>query len=317
MDDAAATPRQVWLDTDPGFDDWMAWALLEADPAVRLHGVSVVAGNAPLAATLDNALRIKALHGFATPVHAGCDRPLVQPAVTAEDVLGAGAMASHGRRLPAARAAPSPGHGVAALVDCVRAHPGQVTLLAVGPLSNVAAALALAPELPSLLRSLVIMGGSAHGGNTTPVAEFNVYADPEAAQRVFECGVPVQMFGLDGCRHVPVDEAHLALLRRLPGERAAIFCDHLDAYIEHGRREGATGMALYDPAPVIWLARPDLFELRPARVDVELAGRHTRGMTVCDFRVPPARANARVAVAADGAAALDWVMATLPRALSV
>jgi len=307
--------QEIWLDTDPGFDDWMAWALLEADPGIELLGVSVVAGNAPLPAVLANALRIKALHGFAVPVHAGCDRPLVQPQTTAENVLGAGAMASSGRVLPHSPAALTPGHGVQALIDAVRARPGRVTLLAIGPLTNVATAFALAPELPQLLKApLVIMGGSTDTGNTNAVAEFNIHADPEAASAVFNAGIEIVMFGINVCRQVQIGPAELAAMRALAGEPAAIFADHLDAYIGHSHRRGGSTMALYDPSPVIWLARPELFELVPARVDIELDGRYTRGMTVCEFRLPQhGPPNARVAMAAQGGPALAFAVERLTR----
>lgn len=307
----------IWYDTDPGFDDWMAWALLEAEPSFRLHGVSVVAGNAPLSVTLPNALAIKAFHGFDTPVYAGCDRPLAQAAVTAQDVLGAMGMESTGPMLPTTAAQPVPGHGVQAMIDAVRAHPGRITLLAVGPLTNVAAAFALAPELPGLLAGLVIMGGSTVGGNATAAAEFNIHADPEAAARVFECGVPVTMFGLNVCRQVPIGQPQVDRLRAVGSTRAALFAGYVDGYVAIGRRRGRPVQSLYDPTPVMWLARPELFELQPARVDVELLGRFTRGMTVCDLRAPAlARANARVAVAAQGEAALEWAMQRLERLLA-
>lgn len=304
--------RKIWFDTDPGFDDWMAWALLEAEPQFELLGVSVVAGNAPLAITLPNALSIKALHGFATPVFAGCDRPLAQAQVTAQDVLGAHGMATTGALLPACRDGLSPGHGVQALMAAVRAHPGEVTLLAVGPLTNVATAFALAPELPALLKQLVIMGGSTVGGNATAAAEFNIYADPEAAARVFDCGVPVVMFGLNACRQLAVGAAHVQQLRHLRGAAAEIFTGYLDGYVDIARQRGRPAQALYDPTPVVWLARPELFDLQPGRVEIELAGRFTRGMTVCDLR-PPAlpRANARVALQARGEPALAWAMERL------
>ncbi|MFT3820505.1 MAG: nucleoside hydrolase [Rubrivivax sp.] len=306
---------ELWYDTDPGFDDWMAWALIEAEPSFELLGVSVVAGNAPLSVTLPNALAIKAFHGFAAPVHAGCDRPLAQAQVTAQDVLGEQGMETTGPALPpasGAAAAPAPGHGVQALIDCVRARPGRVTLLAVGPLTNVAAAFALAPELPSLLAGLVIMGGAITGGNATATAEFNIHADPEAAARVFDCGVPVAMFGLDVCRQVPIGQPQVERLKALGSEKAAMLAGYVDGYVEIGRRRGRAVQSLYDPTPVIWLARPELFELRPARVDVELQGRFTRGMTVCDLRAPALeRANAQVAVKADGPAAMEWAMQRL------
>jgi purine nucleosidase len=310
----------LWLDTDPGFDDWMAWLLVESLPQhFRLHGVSVVAGNAPLPLTERNALRIKALHGLAAPVYRGCSQPLVQAQSTAQDVLGEEGMESTGRRLPETLAQRADGHAVQALIDCVRAQPGRITLLAVGPLTNVATAFALAPELPSLLAGLVIMGGSTVGGNATAAAEFNIHADPEAAARVFAASSaeqPVVMFGLNACAQVRVGDAELARLRALPGEAAGVFADHLDGYIAIGRRWGRATQSLYDPCPVLWLAEPSLFELRSARVEVELAGQFTRGMTVCDAR-PPAqlRANARVAMTARGRAALDLAFDALCRRL--
>lgn len=303
---------KIWFDTDPGFDDWMAWALLEADPLFDVLGVSVVAGNAPLPRTLANALAIRALHGFTTPVYAGCDRPLAQPQVTAQDILGAHGMATTGPLLPEVDAAPAPGHAVSALIDAVRANPGEVTLLAVGPLTNVAAAFALAPELPSLLQQLVIMGGSTVGGNATAAAEFNIWADPEAAARVFDSGIEVVMFGLNACRQIALGAPQVQHMRGVNG--AEVFTGYMDGYVEIARVRGRPAQALYDPTPVVWLARPELFELKPGRVDIELSGRFTRGMTVCDLRPPAlARANALVALQADGGPALAWAMATLRR----
>lgn len=304
--------QEIWLDTDPGFDDWMAWALLEAEPSFRLHGVGVVAGNAPLERTLANALAIKAWHGFETPVYAGCARPLSQPQTTAQNVLGAHGMETTGALLPEVTAAPEPLHAVQAFIDTVRAHPGRIHLLAVGPLTNIATAFALAPDLPGQLAGITIMGGSTVGGNATAAAEFNIHADPEAAARVFDCGVPVAMFGLNVCRQVTVSAAEVERLRRVDGAQAAVFADYLDGYVEIARRRGRPFQSLYDPTPVIWLARPELFELQSGRVEIELTGRHTRGMTVCDLRAPAQdRANARVAVKAEGAAALEWAMQRL------
>jgi purine nucleosidase len=304
--------RQVWLDTDPGFDDWMAWALLEADPLVRVQGVSVVAGNAALPQVLANARRIGALHGWTTPIHAGCERPLAQPQVTAEDVLGAGGLRTTGAALPDVLAPLAAGDGVDAMIDCVRRHPGRITLLAIGPLTNVATAFARAPELPGLLAGLVIMGGSQGAGNTTPVAEFNVWADPEAAAQVFAEAHRVRrtcMFGIEVCRQVQVGEREIAALRALGRPRAMVFADHLDGYLDIARRRGRATGALYDPTPVAWLAHPQWFELRPARIDVELHGRFTRGMTVCELRIPQrAQPNAEVAVRAAGIQVLDWAI---------
>lgn len=307
----------LWLDTDPGFDDWMAWLMIESMPGWRLHGVSVVAGNAPLSTTLANALAIQAFHGLQAPVYAGCDRPLAQPQVTAQDILGVAGMASTGRTLPEARSAAAGGHGVTALIDCVRAHPGRITLLAVGPLTNVAAAFMLAPELPSLLKELVIMGGSTVGGNATAAAEFNIYADPEAAWRVFECGRDVVMFGLNVCKQLPVREDHVSAVRAFATPQAEVFAGYLDGYLDIARKRGRTAQSLYDPTPVVWLAHPGWFVLQHGRVDVETGGRFTRGMTVCDLRSAAlSRANARVALEVRSEEAMRWVIDCLARRLA-
>jgi purine nucleosidase len=310
--------KEIWLDTDPGFDDWFAWALLEADPNVKMHGVSVVAGNAPLPLVLANAQRMHALHGWKTPLWAGAERPLVQPQVTAQDVLGVDGMSTSGAGLPDAASALQPGHGVDALVAAVRAHPGRITLLAIGPLTNVALAFAKAPELPGLLADLVVMGGSQGAGNTTPVAEFNIYADPEAAAQVFGQARRVRMFGIEVCRQVQGGDVHVTALRQGgSGSRAAaIFSDHLEGYIAGARRRGRATAPMYDPTPVAWLAHPEWFTLLPARVDVELHGTLTRGMTVCEMRVPQrAEPNAEVAVRADGERIMAWAMQVLRASL--
>lgn len=309
--------RKLWLDTDPGFDDWMTWAMLAHDPALQLLGVSVVAGNAPLSSTLDNALRIQHRHGWHFPIHAGCDRPLLQPQTTAQDVLGATGLATTGQALPAARAPAQALDGVRALIECVRAHPGEVTLVAIGPLTNVATAFALAPDIAPLVGEIVLMGGSTDRGNTTAVAEFNIYADPEAAAAVFASGVPVAMFGLNLCRQLTVGADDVAAVRAFGTPLADLFADHLDAYVDIARARGRPRMALYDPVTAIWLARPDLFTLEPAHVAVELHGSLTRGMTVCEFRVPAkAQANAQVAMGVDAQPALAHALSQLKAALA-
>ncbi len=308
--------KDIWLDTDPGFDDWMAWALLEADPGVRLHGVSVVAGNAPLPVVLNNARRIHALHGWSTPLYAGCDKPLVQKQVTAQDVLGSIGLRTTGATLPLTESPLTPGDGVDAMIDCIRRNPRRITLLAIGPLTNVATAFARAPELAGLLAGLVIMGGSQGAGNVTPVAEFNIYADPEAAAQVFAQAKGFQMFGIEVCRCIQAGDAEVAALRAFGTSRAQLFADHLDGYIDIARRRGRSSGPMYDPTPVAWLAHPEWFTLQPARVDVELLGHFTRGQTVCELRIPHrATPNGEVGIAANGAKAMAWCIETLRGAL--
>lgn len=313
----AAGPRPVWLDTDPGFDDWLTWLLLAAHPRLRLLGVSVVAGNAPLQTTLANALAIRQLHGLQRegmplPIHRGSDSPLAAPLETAQHILGAQGMRSTGLPLPPSNAQPDSDDAVAALLAALSLSPEPVTVVAIGPLTNIARALLTDPSAADKIAELVLMGGSTDRGNHTPAAEFNIHADPEAADIVFNAGLKLRMFGLNLCRQVLVTQAEVTQLRSLPGHPAQCLADHFDAYQRIRSADGSVPMPLYDPVVAAWLWQPELFAFQPARVDIELQGRYTRGMTVCDLR-PAAlpRANAEIAMTADGPAVVALVMDVL------
>lgn len=311
-------PRLVWLDTDPGLDDWLTWLLLMHLPAVQLAGVSVVAGNAPLASTLGNALRIRALHGWAVAVHAGSDRPLQAPLQTAQALLGAQGMRTQGPALPPSKDLPDSRDGVAALLAHLRRSRQATTLLAIGPLTNIAHA--IQQDRPCLLRQvdeIVLMGGSTDSGNHTPAAEFNIHADPEAADIVFRSGLPIRMFGLNLCRQLLLQRAHVRALQALPGQRAQVLAGHVDAYQRLRSADGSAPMPLYDPVLALWLMAPGLFGFQAAPVDIELQGRHTRGMTVCDLRNRQARAcPVQIAMQVDADAAMALFMQALLAALA-
>jgi purine nucleosidase len=302
--------RPVWLDTDAGFDDWLTMLMLGAQPALRWLGVSVVAGNAALPVALANALRIRHLYDLKIPVFAGCAAPLNGPLQTAEYVLGPRGMRSSGAPLPDVTAAPDGHDATAAIIEALSGSPEPVTLIATGPLTNIAVALQTHPQLVSSIDELVLMGGSTDRGNHTPAAEFNIAVDPEAADHIFNIpGLKRRMFGLNVCRQVLLERRHVQAVQAWPGQRAAWFAQHLDAYQRIRSVDGSVSMPLYDPVVTAWLFHPELFAFQPARVDVETVGRLTRGMTVCDFRVGAARpANAEVAMAADGPAVIEAVL---------
>jgi len=309
--------RKIWLDTDPGFDDWLTMLLLQADPELDWLGTSVVAGNAPLALTLDNTLRIKQHFDLPAPVYSGCDRPLMGHRETAQNILGVQGMRSAGTALPATTLMPEAKHAVHALIDAVRRHPGGVSIVAIAPLTNIATALAQAPDIAPLIAEIVLMGGSTDQGNHTAAAEFNIYADPEAADRVFRSGVPLRMFGLNLCRQILVSQAEVLRIQGIGSLRADWVAGYFDAYQRIAGADGATPMPLYDPVVALYLAWPSLFQFKPAHVDIELAGIHTRGMTVCEFRVPRRAApNVEVAMAIDGPGAIGLLMERLTSALS-
>jgi purine nucleosidase len=160
--------RKIWLDTDPGFDDWLTMLLLSANPWLEWLGVSVAAGNAPLDVTYDNALRIKAHYGLDVPVYRGCAEPLNGRQETAQCILGEAGMRTTGASLPPVAAAAPDLHACDALIAAIRRHPGEITLLAIAPLTNVATALLRAPDIAARIKEIILMGGSPTRAITPP-----------------------------------------------------------------------------------------------------------------------------------------------------
>ena len=314
-----STLRKIWLDTDPGFDDWLTMLLLAANPGLDWLGISVVAGNAPLDATFDNALRIKSHYGLGVTLYRGCSAPLActSQVETAQAILGQDGMRTTGTILPPV-APQTPGiHAVDALIAAIRQHPGQISLLAIAPLTNIATALLQAPDIAADIKEIILMGGSTDQGNHTAAAEFNMYADPEAADVVFRAGVPLRMFGLNLCRQISISSAEVMQVRAIGTQRSDWLAGYLDAYQRIRSADGSQPMPMYDPVVALYLRWPELFAFKPAHVDIELSGHFTRGMTVCEFRVPQrAAANAQVAMHIDGKLALRYLMADLLPALA-
>jgi purine nucleosidase len=293
---AAGPARKIIIDCDPGVDDALALAFAHGHPALHLVGITTVAGNVSLDKTTANALAVRDFAGFGdVPVTAGCSRPLLRPVLDARDVHGDSGLGN--ARLPRPRAAPQPGHAADYLAQAIAAAPGEITLIATGPLTNIAVTVTRYPELVRMVSDFVIMGGSAGRGNVTPAAEFNILADPEAAAIVFGAGWTVTMTGLDVTLQARADAAvreRMAALGRL-GRELLLPC--LSGYVaEPG------GPAVHDVCAVALVAAPELFGCVPARVEVETAGRWTSGMTVTDFDAAAADRNARVATSIDVAA---------------
>jgi purine nucleosidase len=287
----------IILDCDPGIDDALAIAFAHGHPGIDLLGITTVAGNVGLAQTTANALATCEFIGAArTPVTAGCAGPLVRPARDAREVHGEGGLG--GAALPPPAAGPAAGHAVDYIIDVIGAARGEITLVATGPLTNIALAVRREPRLADWVRELVIMGGSAGRGNTPPAAEYNMWADPEAASVVFRAGWTVVQLGLDVTLRTG---ASAAVLERM-GELGRFGTELLVPALAHYRsvRE-PTGPPLHDVCAVAWIAQPSLFGLVPAQVEVETLGQLTCGMTVTDFGAPGTSGlgNARVAMDID------------------
>jgi purine nucleosidase len=280
---------KIILDCDPGIDDALAIAFAHGHPDIELAGITTVAGNVGLAKTTANALAVCEFIGAAvTPVTPGCAGPLRH--VHGDSGLG-------GATLPPPAASAAPGHAIDYIIDTVSAARGEITLVATGPLTNIALAVRREPRLADWVRRFVIMGGSAGRGNVTPAAEYNIWADPEAAAVVFRAGWTVTMLGLDVTLRTSATSAVQQQMRDLGPLGSRLLIPALEQY--RSVREPA-GPPVHDVCAVAWVAQPELFGLVPARVEVEVAGQFTAGMTVTDFDVPDG--NALVAMDIDVAA---------------
>jgi purine nucleosidase len=291
------TSHRVIIDTDPGIDDAAAILLAMASPEIEILGLVTVAGNVPLAAVTENALKLCELGGQPQiPVHAGADRPLVRHLETAEHIHGSTGM--DGTELPAPRKQAEAVHGVAWLIATLRAAaPRSITLIVLGPQTNIALALRQAPEIIAAIRDVVVMGGAtvAEGGNVTPHAEFNIYVDPEAAAAVF-AALPVTLVTLDVARKVIGTQARLDRLRANGNAPSVALADMLGFYA--GRGKGNEPM--YDPLTIAWLLRPELFTERRAEIRVDIGDGPEMGQTHIDFDPVSGRHRVLLDCDADG-----------------
>jgi inosine-uridine nucleoside N-ribohydrolase len=277
---AARTPSRVIIDTDPGVDDALALLLAMRSPELKIEGITPVAGNVPLELTLPNALRMVETAGRTDiPVAAGAKAPLVRRLVSAAYVHGenglGGAVFPEPKTKPVGEPAPE------FIRQIVRKYPHEVTLITIGPLTNIATALNGDAELAGMVKSLVMMGGSLSGGNITPAAEFNIYVDPEAARIAFQSGIPITMVGLDVTRKTALTEDYVGQLeagQNPVSQAAAKIARHA---IAHNRQQGfAVDPHMHDSLAVAAFLDPSLLKFEDYYVDVETAGELTAGETL-------------------------------------
>jgi purine nucleosidase len=305
----AGAPRRVILDCDPGIDDAWAIAFGCGHPGLDLAGLTTVAGNVGLGKTTANALAVLEFLGHPeVPVAAGSPVPLLRPFKDARHVHGDSGLGA--ARLPAARGEAVAAHAVDFLIGEISAAPGAVTLIATGPLTNIALAVRRYPPLVQQVADFVIMGGSAGRGNTTPAAEFNIWCDPEAAAIVFGAGWRVTMVGLDVTHQALTSAAVEDRIRALGRLGTELLLPGLAGY----RRSDRAGQPVHDVCALALAAAPGLFGCEPARVEVETSGRWTSGMTVTDFSAPGTEHNALVATSVDVAGFWDLVLDAYGRA---
>lgn len=277
-------PQKILLDCDPGLDDALALLLAHGDPNIELVGVTTVGGNVGLPATTRNALALREyLHFETVAVAAGAAEPLVGETRDASHVHGASGLGS--AVLPEPTLAIDERHAIDFIIETLRATPGAIHLVATGPLTNIALALQKEPTLARWAASFTIMGGSFTRGNATPAAEFNIYADPEAARVVFDADWQVVMVGLDLTLQAKATASVIDRIGRLGTLAHELIVPLATHWVDPNNSEW-DGQAVHDVCAVAHVSRPDLFASRPARVQVETTGEFTTGMTVVDFDSP-------------------------------
>ncbi len=310
----AGERRPVILDCDPGHDDALAIVLALASPGLDVRAITTVGGNAGLANTTRNALRVLTLIGRTdVPVAAGAERALVREPWTPTHVHGASGL--DGADLPEPAVDAVPASAIELMAELLRGAGRPVTLVPTGPLTNIALLLRAFPTLHDRIGAISLMGGALAVGNTTASAEFNIWQDPEAAAIVFDSGLPILMAGLDVTHQALVLREDVAALEALGTRTGRVFADLMRFFGRHHReRYGWDGPPIHDAVAVGVLVAPWLIERRRLRVDVELGDGLARGRTVADEREVSGRPpNADVSVALDRPAFLDLVIRAVAR----
>ncbi|KQV66027.1 nucleoside hydrolase [Rhizobium sp. Root1220] len=300
----------VWIDTDMGFDD-IAAILVVTSAKLDISGISLVFGNTPLPQVRVNAAGAAKAFGWTFPIHAGRASAVLGKIETAQAILGETGIPTAGKTLPEATPlAESDAFG--ALCRWLE-RDGAHRILALGPLTNIAALALARPDLAARITELTWMGGGITSGNHTASAEFNALADPEALAIVLSHGLPLRLVDLDLCRQVIALPEDVTPVRDAGGANAELLADMLAGYIGIGTSRGRTGMAIYDPCAAVAFAAPEVVTFKEARIDVELQGSLTRGRTVVETRASHAAFNAAYAAAIDTKAARTMILGALVR----
>jgi inosine-uridine nucleoside N-ribohydrolase len=279
----AAVPKKIIFDTDPGTDDAMALMLALHSPELDVRGVTVVPGNVTAAQGLDNALRLVSLANRCDiPIAAGAQHPLFQKLITAEFWHGKNGLANID--LPASNCKVDSGFAPDLIIQIVHSAPHEITLVPVGPLTNIALAVLKDPSIVPLVKEVIVMGGSISGGNVNAAAEANINNDPEAAQIVFQAGWPLTMVGLDVGDKTLLSRKQLDQLRSTHGPVNDFIYAVAKRLVDLSAKFGFAGTPMYDPLAVGVSIDPTLVKAPEMHVDVETRGEFTRGETVANRR---------------------------------
>jgi purine nucleosidase len=276
--------KRIILDTDPGIDDSLAILLALASPEITLEGLSVVHGNSATAQGTINALSVlelaKASH---IPVHQGCELPLVQPSLLATETHGAQGIGY--AKLPVPQAMPQVQKGSDFLIEKIMSAPGEMTLVCIGPLTNVALAIRQEPRIVDNVKEVFIMGGAMrHEGNTTPLAEFNTYVDPHAAHIVYHSGMPITLTPLDVTYQCIFLKDDLNRLSKIVSPITKFIADATRFYMEfHDEYQKIDGCVINDPMTMALTFMPEICDYQDLYVDVDVSSNVGLGNTFADF----------------------------------
>ena len=292
------TPKRIIIDTDPGIDDSLAILLALASPEVRLEGLTVVHGNSSMEQGTINALSILELAGASRiPVAQGCELPLVQPSLLAPETHGNTGLGYANLSAPGSR--PIVQDGCDFLIERIMSNPGEITVVTIGPLTNVALAIRKEPRIVQAVKELFIMGGAIrHEGNTTPLAEFNTYVDPHAAHIVFHSGMPITLTPLDVTYDCILLSDDVARIKEVGSDIPAFIEDATRFYMEfHDEYQGIQGCVINDPLTLALTFAPELCDYEELYVDIDLSSGVSMGKTFADFYEMTGKpANMRVAL---------------------
>jgi purine nucleosidase len=291
-------PKRILLDTDPGIDDACAILLALASPEVSLEGLSIVHGNCSLEQATINALSVLELAGAGhIPVAKGCELPLVQPSLLAPETHGNTGLGYAQLSVPRTR--PVVQHGSDFLIEKILSSPGEITLVAIGPLTNVALAIRQEPRIIQAVREVIVMGGAIqYEGNTTALAEFNTYVDPHAAHIVYHAGMPVTLVPLDVTYQCVLTGSDVKRMRQVDSAITKFVQAATRFYMEfHDEFQSIEGCVINDPLALALTFAPELCTYRELPVDVDISGGISMGKTIGDFyNYGKKPANMRVAL---------------------
>ena len=271
----------VWIDCDPGVDDAAALLLAHRQAETDIVGISTVAGNVDLEKTTKNALRLCELVGADYPVFRGAEKPLLRDYHDGAEFHGADGLG--GAVLPEPKRAPEALAAWDGLFEAAKRYAGKLELITLGPVTNIAIALAKHPELATLLHRIVMMGGSATRGNRTPCAEYNIFADPEAAQAVFRSGVPIVMCALEVTEQAQLTPEEIDAVGEKNTPVTRFFHAAVQDILKKDMERERAGWCVHDACPIAYLAHPELFSAKEAGVFVETQAELTLGKTVTDL----------------------------------